>query len=214
MEYFNIQEMGLPEDIWLPFARTRRPTPYRAGQLIYLQDTPADSFYYLRSGRVRTFISSEDGSEKVLTVYQAGNLFGEASFFDRLPRVSSAVAAEDCQVVRIGREDAARALADDPQLAWALLQYLARTVRMLSTHVDDMSFRPARQRVVRYLLSLPRRVDGSTACTQEEIAAAVGTSRVTVSRVVNRLAQEGLVETGYGSIRLLDPVQLQESLQE
>ncbi|MCD8051185.1 MAG: Crp/Fnr family transcriptional regulator [Clostridiales bacterium] len=212
MEYFNIQEMGLPTDIWSPFARIRRPTHYRAGQLIYLQDTPADSFYYLQSGRVRTFISSEDGGEKVLTVYQAGNLFGEASFFDRLPRVSSAIAAADCQVVRIGREDATRVLADDPRLAWALLQYLARTVRMLSTHVDDMSFRPARQRVVRYLLSLPRTKEGAVACTQEEIAAAVGTSRVTVSRVVNRLAKEGLVETGYGSLRLRDPQRLQDSL--
>ncbi|MCD7837935.1 MAG: Crp/Fnr family transcriptional regulator [Clostridiales bacterium] len=212
MEYFNIQELGLPGDIWSPFARTRRPTSYRAGRLIYLQDTQADSFYYLQSGRVKTFISSEDGGEKVLTVYQAGNLFGEASFFDRLPRVSSAVAATDCQVVRIGREDAARALADDPQLAWALLQYLARTVRMLSTHVDDMSFRPARQRVIRYLLSLPRTRENTVACTQEEIAAAVGASRVTVSRVINRLAKEGLVETGYGSVCLLDPVLLQDSL--
>jgi CRP/FNR family transcriptional regulator len=205
MEYFNLQELGLPSDIWKPLAEHHHALPYQAGQLIYLQDTNADSFYYLKSGRVKTFISSEDGSEKVLTVYQAGNLFGEASFFDELPRVSSAMAMTDCEIVTIDQAAATKELMENPELARAMLKYLARTVRMLSTHVDGMAFRPADQRIVRYLLSLPCQPDGTVVCTQEEIAAAVSVSRVTSSRVLNRLAKEGLLLTGYGTIQLLKP---------
>lgn len=214
MEYFSIQELGLPDDIWRPFAQHRRAVRYQAGQLIYLQDTQADGFYYLKSGRVKTFISSEDGSEKALTIYQAGNLFGEASFFDELPRVSSAIAVTDCEIIFISQSAAAKELAENPELARALLKYLARTVRMLSTHVDDMSFRPADQRVTRYLLALPREPDGTVVCTQEEIAAAVSASRVTVSRVINRLARKGFVKTGYGTIRLLNLDQLHQYASE
>lgn len=210
VEYFNIQEMGLPENIWSCFARLHPPMQCQAGQIIYLQESGADGFYYLISGRVKTFISSEDGSEKVLTVYRAGNIFGEASFFDELPRVSSAMALTDCQIVYISQSDAAHELAEHPELARAMMKYLARTVRMLSTHVDGMAFLKTEQRIVRYLLSLPRRADGSVACTQDEIAAAVSTSRVTVSRTLNRFVREGFVKTGYRSLRIISPERLEE----
>ena len=209
MEFFSIQELGLPEDIWAPFRDARQAQHYAAGQLIYLQDTPAEGFYYLRSGRVNAFLSSEDGDERVLAVYQSGNLFGEASFFNEMPRITSAVTVTECDIVFISRGDAEALLAENPQLAMALLKYLSRTVWMLSNHLDGMAFRPAEERVIRYLLSLPRGEDALVRCTQEEISAAVSTSRVTVSRVLNRLARQGLVETRYGGVVLREPEKLE-----
>lgn len=210
MEYFSIQELGLPADIWQPFTSGIPSLSVRAGQMIYLQDTQADAFYYLKTGRIKTFISSEDGSEKVLMVYQSGSLFGEASFFNDMPRITSAMAITACEIVPITRADALRKLSEDPELAFAMMKYLARTVWMLSTHVDDMAFLRADQRVVRYLLTLPRSSDGTLICTQEEIAAAVSVSRVTASRVVSRLARGGLVKTGYGTLQLLDEAGLRQ----
>lgn len=209
MEYFSIQELGLPDDIWAPFREARQAQHYAAGQLIYLQDTPPEGFYYLRSGRVNAFLSSEEGDERVLAVYQSGNLFGEASFFNDMPRMTSAVTVTECDIVFISRDTAAALLAENPQLAMALLKYLSRTVWMLSNHLDGMAFRPAEERVVRYLLSLPRSEKGLVRCTQDEIAAAVSTSRVTVSRVLSRLARQGLVETRYGAVILHRPEQLE-----
>lgn len=85
MGYFSIKELGLPENSWSAFETHHHTVPFPPGKLIYLQGSPADRFYYLKSGRVKVFINSEDGSEKILTVYEAGNVFGEASFFDELP---------------------------------------------------------------------------------------------------------------------------------
>ena len=133
-----------PSHIWGPFARHRPPIRCSPGFLIYLQGTRATCFYYLKEGRVKSFIQSEDGAERVLNVYQAGSLFGEASFFDGLPRVSSALALTHCQLVPIDRELVVQEFARDPELALAMLSYLARTVRLLSGQVDQMAFRPAR----------------------------------------------------------------------
>ena len=66
-----------------------------------MQDTQATCFYYLKSGRVKSFMQSEDGAERILHTYEAGSLFGEASFFDGLPRVSSAVAVTECRVISV-----------------------------------------------------------------------------------------------------------------
>ena len=89
---YTLDYLGLSPDCWLPLIRGRIPQSYAAGQMIYLQDTEAEQFYYLLHGKVKTFISSAGGNERTLTVYGPGSLFGEASFFGRMPRVSSAVA--------------------------------------------------------------------------------------------------------------------------
>ena len=202
-------ELDFPAGIWETFAKSRPPVRCSTGYLIYLQDTEATCFYYLKSGRVKSFIQSEDGAERVLNLYTAGSLFGEASFFDELPRVSSAVALTPCEIVPIDRELVAQEFARDPELALAMMKYLARTVRLLSGQVDQMAFRPARWRVANYLLTLADR-DGVVSCTQEDVAAAVSVSRVTVSRVLGEFARQGWVELGYRTVSLLSPEKLTE----
>ncbi len=195
--------------IWSPFAEGQVPLLYAPGQLIYLQGEPATHFYYVARGAVKSFMSSEQGGERTLTVHYTGALMGEAAFFDQCPRVSSAVALVESQVIPVDRGRLTAVLAAHPELGFSMLQYLARTVRLLSTHVDDSSFRRADQRLARHLLTLSPDADGVLHCTHEELGFAVGVSRVTVSRVLARFAAEGLLATGYRTIRLLKPECLQ-----
>ncbi len=202
-------EIDFPAGIWEPFAKSRPPVRCSPGYLIYLQGAQATCFYFLKSGRVKSFIQSEDGAERVLNLYRAGSLFGEASFFDELPRVSSAVALTPCEIIAIDRELVTQEFARNPDLALAMMQYLARTVRLLSGQVDQMAFRPARWRVANYLLTLAAGT-GIVSCTQDDIAAAVSASRVTVSRVLGEFSSRGWVELGYRMIRLREPKKLRE----
>lgn len=203
MDQLHHMELNLPPDIWRPFAQQRWAIRCPAGYLIYLQNTAATCFYYLKSGQVKSFIQSSDGGERVLNLYQEGSLFGEASFFDELPRVSSAVAMAPCELVPIDRELLSREFAAHPELALAMMKYLARTVRLLSDQVDQMAFRPARWRVARFL-TVNADGNGQVSCPQEEIAATISVSRVTVSRILNQLAREGLISLGYRSVQILD----------
>ena len=205
----NDLHLDFPAGLWEPFAKSRPPILCSPGYLIYLQGTEATCFYYLKSGRVKSFIQSEDGEERVLNLYSSGSLFGEASFFDELPRVSSAVALSPCQLVPIDRELVTQEIAGNPELAMAMLKYLARTVRLLSSQVDQMAFRPARWRVARFLLSLAPS-GGPVLCSQEDIAAAVSASRVTVSRILNSFEQRGWVSLGYRELTLCRPEALRE----
>ena len=89
MEYANTFSLDFPVELWRPFAQDRPSVRCSSGYLIYLQGTEATCFYYLKKGKVKSFIQSEDGAERTLNLYQQGSIFGEASFFDELPRVSS-----------------------------------------------------------------------------------------------------------------------------
>ena len=188
---------------WDLLAEGRRPRHYRAGQLVYLQGARPDCFYYLISGSVRSFLSTGDGEERVLAVHRAGDLMGEASFFDGCPRVTSAMALEECRILAIDHAQLDGAFQRHPELALPMLQHLARTVRLLSDHVGAASL-PARQRVARWLLAQPLGEGGALKATHEGIGQAVGLSRVTVSRVLGELSGLGLTALGYRSVAVLD----------
>ena len=190
-------------NIWSPLAEGQAVLPYSPGQLIYLQDTEAQVFYYIVSGTVRCFLSAPTGEERTLTLHHAGDLIGEAAFFDKQPRVSSAVAVTPCTLVSIDRPHLEEVFSRRPDLAVSMLEYLARTVRLLSAHVDS-AFLQADRRLARYLLTLIPDENGVLSCTHEELGAAVGLSRVTVSRPLSKFAKDGLIRTGYRSLAILD----------
>ncbi len=196
-------------DTFAPLAQGRHPRRYQAGQVIYLQGTPADEFYYLVRGTARSYISSPDGGERILTIHRDGDLMGEASFFDACPRVSSAVAVTGCEIVSVDREALDQVFRKHAELALPMLQYLARTVRLLSRHVDEATFLPAGQRLARYLLAGAQ--EGVPfPCTHEELGFAIGASRVTISRLLADMTRRGLLKTGYRSVTVLDRARLEQ----
>ncbi len=190
-------------DIWKPLAKGQMPRVYEAGQFIYWQDTIATEFYYIVSGKAKCFLSAHSGAERTLTVHQTGELNGEATYFDGQTRVSSADALTRCEIVTIDRARLEETFQRCPELPFFMLQYLAKTVRLLSGHVDG-TFLRADRRIARYLLSQQTEEEDAICCTHEEIGFAVGVSRVTVSRVLGELERNGFLATGYHRIRLCD----------
>lgn len=199
---FSSPEAGLPKGLFAPFFAAGHPISYPKGQIIYIQGQEPEYLYCLGSGAVRTMMTSDEGEVRLLTTYGPGSIFGEASFFDGMPRVSTAEAATDCRIVRLSHGKVDELFRAHPELASAMITYLARTVRLLSGHVDTMSFQTAQQRLANLLLNHPQ--GDEIHVTHEELAAALGLSRVTVSRLLSAMAKAGLIETGYGTIHILD----------
>lgn len=202
-EYFMSETVDLPKDVWSPFIRAGQLRSYPKNKILYSQGDFPNCFFYIVSGQVRTFISSTDGNERLLTIYKKGDILGEASFFDQNPRVSSAQLITAGQVVAIDRAALEQCMQENPSLTFSLLKYLAGTVRMLSTHLDAASFLPADKRIVRLLLNLDSNRDHCIFVTHEELSYSLGISRVTVSRILNSYAKRGWVSLGYKKITLL-----------
>ena len=50
---------------------------YRKDQIVYRQGDPADSVFYIRSGKVKVTVVSEQGKEAVVALLGADDFFGE-----------------------------------------------------------------------------------------------------------------------------------------
>lgn len=196
---------------WDALARSAPPKIYEKGEMIYWQGNRADEFYYLRNGGVRIFLSSENGSEKTLSILKPGRVFGEAAFFDGLPRVSSAKALRRSEVVPVTRRSLTACIRGEPQLAFDLLSYLSQTIRMLSAQLDTVAFEQADERVARLLLSLAGE-GGRVGATHEDLASLAGVSRVTVSRILGDFSRRGWVRTRYREVLVADAAALRRFL--
>lgn len=204
-DYFlDSQGLNLKEGLWRVFETIQAPRVYAKGEMVYLQGERADCLYYLKAGRVKIFLSSENGMEKTLTILHCGSLFGEAAFLDRLPRMSSARTLIRSEIIAVDRPHLMRYFSEQPALAMNLLEYLARTVRMLSAQVDHMTFLQADQRIAQLLLNLTAGEEHVVRCTHEELAGLAGTSRVTVSKALGEFVRKGWIATRYREVGILD----------
>lgn len=205
--YIEHYTEGLPEKLAHELEGISAVSLYAGNAVIYRQGDDAECFYYIKKGRVRIFITSENGMEKTLSVVSKGAILGEAAFFDGQPRMSSAKAIQKCELVVVNRYMLTDMVRRNPDTALELLRLQAQTIRMLSSQVDSITFDSAEQRILHLLSqSMQNSGDNTIVITHEEIGNAVGVSRVTVSKIMSRLCSEGIIQTGYRCIRVLKPL--------
>ena len=186
---------------WTIFEETQPIRLYAKNQTVYSQEETAVQFYYLRRGSVKIYLSSPDGAEHTLRLVQPGELFGEASFFDGAPRVSSARTLEKSEIVSVNRPALLRCIVFEWDGALRHLHSFPSRRSPDSAQVDAMAFLRGEERVWRLLRRLAGE-DGEVSLTHEEIASLTGLTRVSASRILKKLADEGKLRREYGRVVL------------
>jgi CRP-like cAMP-binding protein len=182
----------------------RQPKLYHENQIIYQQGDTAEAVYYLKSGKVKIYIASPNGFDKVLTTLTRGSLFGKASFFCGTPRTSSAIALQTAEIIAVDRHTMARLFQMQPDFAIELLEYLSKTIQMLSSHIDWLAFEQADKRIARFISDCYNPAAGTIDYTHEDIGEHLGLSRVTVSKTLSLFRRKGWLDTKYKKIDILN----------
>lgn len=210
MQGYNLSHSGTEtkKDMQQIFESLGAVRNFAKGEIIYRQGDLATTFCYLKKGKVSVFMTSIDGMEKTLNTASKGELLGEGAFFDKKPRVSSARAVTNCEVIMIDEQTLTSLFAKHPRLAFELLEILSNRIRLLSAQLDSMTFLQADARIARLLLQSEK--DGRVTLTHEEIALAVGVSRVTVSKTLGKFSANGYILTAYRKIIIKNREQLEE----
>jgi CRP/FNR family cyclic AMP-dependent transcriptional regulator len=165
-----------------------------------------DSLYVLLSGRVKVFVTGDDGREVVVNVIEAGDYFGELSL-DGGARAASVMTLEPCRLFVISHGDVEGLLAANPLFARDLIRKLIGKVRSLTGRVRDLALRDVYGRFVRFVEENAVERDGGRLVperlTQHDIAARIGGSREMVSRILRDLTAGGYVAMDAKQIRIL-----------
>jgi CRP/FNR family cyclic AMP-dependent transcriptional regulator len=174
--------------------------------IVVYEGEESDSLYVLLSGRVKIFISAEDGKEIVLNTMSKGEYFGEL-VLDGGPRTASVMTLEPCKLFVIPQRDVEGLLLANAGFSRDMLERVIAKVRSLTAKVRDLALRDVYGRFVRFTEDNAVEMNGERVIpeklTQAEIAARIGGSREMVSRIVRDLTQGGYIAIEAKRIRLL-----------
>ncbi|MCS6785801.1 MAG: Crp/Fnr family transcriptional regulator, partial [Thiobacillaceae bacterium] len=169
-----------------------------------------DSLYVLLSGKVKVSLLSQDGKEAILGVLGPGEVFGEMSLLDGMPRSATVTTLERARLLKLGRQDFLHFLQRNPDVMLNLLVAFSQRLRSTNTLIANLSFLNLPARLARLLMELGQRhgrpgpagVIIGLRLSQEELGNLAGTSRESVNKQLRAWAESGLLEYCQGIITL------------
>jgi CRP-like cAMP-binding protein len=169
------------------------------GALVYGRGDRVDGFYVVCEGRLKLYMLSCEGSERILRVLRPTDSFGEEVMFTNQ---DSALFAETLTSVRIAqfpRDAIMQALRDDPSFTQTMVDNMGRLIQGLVGDIEACCLMNARQRTIAYLLRQTE-IAGSITSRLElpaskwMVASMLNLTPETFSRELHRLKQDGLID--------------------
>ncbi len=174
------------------------------GQIIQQRGDIADGFWLIEEGAVTVGQFTPRGDFRAIALLGTGDSYGELAVFSGQPRIVDAISRGPSRVRFIAAKAFLAALDNYPASTRALLGALSEQLQNALGLLTGMrrGTNPAR------MAGLLRTMAGEgheIAATQQELADLLGVTRATANAALRDLQKAGLIERGYGTLRLPDP---------
>lgn len=184
---------------------------YRAGEHVYNDGDRFHALYVVRSGMVKTWVTSLNGSLQILGFHLPGELFGLDGVSEHRHRCSAEL-LETSEVCRVPFDQLERVANRVPALQRQLLRIISREFLLEQEHLVMMGGRPAIERVALFLQTLSQRrallgFDRRAlelGMTRADIGNYLALATETVSRVLARLQRLGVIHLDRHRLEILD----------
>jgi len=179
----------------------RRIIQFAPKETFYSQGDPADSVFYLQTGRAKVTVVSTAGKEATIALVSAGEFVGEGALAAVAGlRLSTATAITACTALRISREEMIHVMHEEHGLSDLFLKFLLERSMRVQADLVDQLFNSSEKRLARILLLMaefgkpgePEQYIPKI--SQETLAEMVGTTRSRVSFFMNRFRKLGFIE--------------------
>ncbi len=189
---------------------------YTKKDIIFWEGDNAHSLYFIESGVVKTYKSTEAGKELVTGIHTAGYFIGQLSLLNTTGKyVENAIILEDAELCAIPKTDFIKLLSGNHVISQKFISMLSNDLIELQSQLVDMAFASVRQRAAKALLELYDKgmvkdhADEGMGIPREDFAGMIGTATETAIRTLSDFKDEGLITTDSGRrIILLDKKKL------
>jgi CRP/FNR family transcriptional regulator, cyclic AMP receptor protein len=171
------------------------------GKFLFHDGDHPDGIYLLLDGTVKVTYLNSGGDEKIISIYERGEIFGELFLGKYRRRLGSAVALSDITVGKISERHVQTLIQCCPEFAMNFIRHLADEQRETLAHTHALMHLDATQRLLGTLLYLARRYTDNSGewaslplcITQEDIASIACINRSTASLLINQLRKQNIL---------------------
>ena len=189
---------------------------FKKDQFVYFPNERATHIYMIVNGRVRIGHYLDDGKEVVTSILSTGEIFGELALAGEDERRDFAQAMDQVTICPLSLDDLKELMKENKELSFKLLKLVGLRLMKLERKLELLVFKDARTRIIEFLkdsASWKGKKVGfetmiPTKLTHKDIAALTGTSRQTVTTILNELKDKNLINFDRRKILIRDIDQL------
>jgi global nitrogen regulator NtcA len=191
---------------------------FERNKTIFFPGDPAERVYFLLKGAVKLSRVYEAGEEITVALLRENSVFGVLSLLtgNKSDRFYHAVAFTAVELLSAPIEQVEPALKENPELSMLLLRGLSSRILQTEMMIETLAHRDMGSRLVSFLLILCRDfgvpcADGITIdlkLSHQAIAEAIGSTRVTVTRLLGDLREKKMISIHKKKITVHKPVTL------
>lgn len=178
------------------------------GTILFVENDPANSIYFIRKGKVRLSKSSVDGKELVLGIRKSGDLFPPVALFRKTNYPATAEMIEDGEVVIISNTDLEQLIIRYPEIGVSIIQILGERLHTANSKLKDMTLYGKLGALASTLINLSEEYgrnseDGiciELTLTHQELANFIGAARENVNRMMSILERNETLTMKRGKI--------------
>ena len=183
----------------------------KRGEHLYGAGAPLAALFAVRSGFMKSCILQNDGREQVAGFHMMGDLVGMDAISSGR-HMCDTVALEDTEVCEIPYAYLERLSRELPSLQHQLHRIMSREIVRDYGVMMLLGSMKAEERLAAFLLNLSQRfavrgyssTEFNLRMTREEIGSYLGLKLETISRVLQRFHQDGLIEVRHRQVRIRD----------
>ncbi len=193
---------------------------FERGKTIFFPGDPAERVYFLLKGAVKLSRVYEAGEEITVALLRENSVFGVLSLItgQRSDRFYHAVAFTPVELLSSPIEQVEQSLKNNPDLSMLMLQGLSSRILQTEMMIETLAHRDMGSRLVSFLLILcrdfgvptPEGIRVDLKLSHQAIAEAIGSTRVTVTRLLGDLRQEDMISIHKKKITVHNPVALSQ----
>lgn len=195
------------KDFFLSYGTERN---FKKNQYLLERGSPATELWYIVKGTVRAFCTSQEGEDITLFYVNENNIIYYESLVSNSVIIQDAQAITSVRVYSLSAEKFLQIVQPSVQTLENLFSHVIDRVVLLHEYILCSHFHESNKRVA-YLLYCYYKHSGSVILyTHEQIAAITGINRISVNRILNNFAKDGILSLGYRQIKILSPFKLSE----
>jgi CRP/FNR family transcriptional regulator len=213
----NLRELCLPVGLSLKeverleeLVATRKRV--KRGDALFRAGDRFESLYAVRLGFLKSTVMSQDGREQVTGFHMAGELVGLDGISTEAHSCDT-VALEDTEVCVIPYDRLEEVASSMPVLRNHFHKVMSREIVREHGVMLLLGSMHAEERLAAFLLNLSQRFEARgysrtefvLRMTRAEIGSFLGLKLETVSRVLSRFAQDGLIDVNQKHVRIVNP---------
>lgn len=174
---------------------------FKKGEYIYVHKERSNKIFFLKKGRVTLGAVSEGGRMMATNIIHSGTFFGEAGIMGEKYRRNFSIAKDESIVWMMNVSDFQSFMEQRPQMYMHLINSIGKRLTKIERRFESMVFKNSRGRIIEFLHTLGKE-RGQTIgyetlvrnfFTHQEIAELTGTSRQTVTTLLNDLRNENII---------------------